>query len=82
MTVSDASVLAAIRELQATLERLRTDLASKDAELARLRESLAERDARIRGLGEQALHLLDLLHEARGSSAAPAGGPATAASSE
>jgi hypothetical protein len=67
--VTDEAVLQALRDLQSSLDRLHQEMRAKDAEIVRLRESLAERDARIRGLGEQALHLLDLLHEERARSA-------------
>lgn len=63
--MSQDAVAAALRDLQASVDRLRADTQAKDAEIARLREAVAERDGRIRALGEQALHLMDLLHEAR-----------------
>lgn len=64
--------LQALRELQVSVERFREELRAKDGEIARLREAVAERDARIRGLGEQALHLLDLLHQSRAEAASKA----------
>jgi len=69
--VSDETVLQALRDLQAAIERLQQEIRSKDSEVARLRAEVAERDARIRALGEQALHLLDLLHETRARAAPP-----------
>jgi chromosome segregation ATPase len=63
--VSQDSLTAALTELRASLERFQDQLAAKDAEIRQLREALSEREARIRALGEQALHLLDLLHESR-----------------
>jgi hypothetical protein len=75
--VNDEAVASALRELRASVEGLRAQLESlrgegrqRDAELSRLREELADREARIRGLGEQALHLLDLVHELRAERAA------------
>ena len=59
------AVAAALRELQQSVDRIRTDLAAKEAEISKLRESLAERDGRIRALGEQTTHLLELIHEQR-----------------
>ncbi|MFN0204888.1 MAG: hypothetical protein ACKVS6_01080 [Planctomycetota bacterium] len=63
--MTDASVETALRELKAAVEKLRGELVSKDHELEKLRALLADREERIRNLGDQALHLLDLLHEAR-----------------
>lgn len=59
------SLRKAMEELQRSVEALRSDLRAKDAELERLRSALADREARLRGMSEQALHLLDLLHESR-----------------
>lgn len=63
--MTDHNIETALRELKEAVDRLRTDLRGKDEELARLRQALADRDDRIRALGEQTLHLLDLLQEAR-----------------
>lgn len=55
----------AVRELQRSIEAMREDLRAKDAEITRLRDLLADRETRLKGMGDQALHLLELLHEAR-----------------
>ncbi|HKE00991.1 MAG TPA: hypothetical protein VKE69_08280 [Planctomycetota bacterium] len=69
----DDSVLAALRDLRAAVDGLRSDLRAKDEELGRLREAVSERDARLRALGEQTLHLLDLVHEMRAERTASPG---------
>lgn len=68
--MSDESLTAALAELRASIDRFQRALDAKDAEIRALREALTERDARVRALGEQALHLIDLLHEARAALAA------------
>ncbi|MBI3819830.1 MAG: hypothetical protein HY286_14130 [Planctomycetes bacterium] len=65
MPADNDSLANAITDIRRSVDALREDLRAKDAEIRRLQELLNDRDARIRGLGEQALHLLDLLHEAR-----------------
>lgn len=67
--MADEQLLHAVQELKDAIREFRADLQSRDAEIVKLREALADRDARIRGLGDQALHLLELLQEARARAA-------------